>query len=664
MHSILSFRVLAVWLALARAAWGATSYAPMPVPSDIPVPAKRTIDSLGNRYSFTNDTLIKTTPAGVSTVMAYAEGADPSAPLSAPNYKFTDVVVDAADTVYAAETNWLPGGNAIGEVILMLPATGSSSLVEIPLREGISLRPNCEVAVDDHGGLYSIAPDYSVIKIAADGTYEVLINASAFLPPTGHAGIGDLSVDAAGHIVVFGHIYRTNYFGPLLLVPLSSVPTITFQPTGRTVVQGTSDNFLSVIAAATPEAGSISYQWFLDSAPLPGATGESLRVTLPGTYTVVVSTNVGSVRSEPALVVLTTPGGIPVLPQPSITQQPMASELVYGSSTMLTLGAVSTLPISYRWQRNGVDIPGATDSVLTVTTAGVYTAILTTTAGTVTTEPATVLISNRLVNISSRASVGTGEGICIAGFIVHGDASTAKSVLVRAVGPGLAQFGVTPYLARPVLSVFNDAGRLIASNAGWSDAPEVTEATAHVHAFPFQTGSMDAALVLTLPPGGYTAQIAGAGQTTGIALVEVYELDADLDHFINISTRAQVGSGAATLIGGFVAGGNKPAKVLIRAVGPGLAAFGLSNVVQKPILTVYNAAGQLIASNQGWTRGSSNDAVAVAAAITAVHAFPLAADQVASAVVLTLAPGAYTAHILDADGAGGNALLEVYQVPE
>ena len=128
----------------------------------------------------------------------------------------------------------------------------------------------------------------------------------------------------------------------------------------------------------------------------------------------------------------------------------------------------------------------------------------------------------RLVNVSARTQVGTGDNILIAGFVVGG--STPVRVLIRAVGPTLGSFGVGGTLADPKLEIYSGPTKS-AENDNWAGTAELKSAFAAVAAFAFSSDtSRDAAVVVTLPPGSYTAQISGVGSTTGVALVEVYEL--------------------------------------------------------------------------------------------------------------------------------------------
>ncbi len=341
--------------------------------------------------------------------------------------------------------------------------------------------------------------------------------------------------------------------------------------------------------------------------------------------------------------------------------------MVYSKNPSWPLLSVSTValqPVTFQWFLNGTLIPGATASAYATTDTGSYTVVVTTSAGSVTSDPALVTLANRLANISARAQVGGGANVSIAGFVISSYTGSNKQILIRAVGPGLSQFGVSGVLAQPVLSLFDSTGRLVAGNSGWNNSAAVAAADATVGAFSLQAGSADAALLLNLSPGAYTAQVSSANNTTGVALAEVYELTGDASQFINISDRATVGTGGNILIGGLVIGGTQPNKVLIRAAGPGLAQFGLTGVLTQPVLSVYNSNGQLIAVNIGWSNGSSTDAVALANVASNVGAFAFQPGSADCAVLLTLAPGAYTAQVTGANGSTGIALVEVYQVPQ
>ncbi|MBI5689538.1 MAG: immunoglobulin domain-containing protein [Verrucomicrobia bacterium] len=276
------------------------------------------------------------------------------------------------------------------------------------------------------------------------------------------------------------------------------------------------------------------------------------------------------------------------------------------------------------------------------------------------------LRTDRLANISTRGRIGSGEDAMIAGFVVDGAA--ARTVLLRAIGPALAGFGVTGTAPDPKLTVFRGANR-IGESDNWSTEPGASglvSATATVGGFPLPAGGRDAALLLTLDPGSYTAQVTPASGSGGIALVEVYDAGglalSNAPRLINIATRGRVGADDDLLIAGIVVGGNGPKRVLVRGVGPTLGSFGVGGALVDPVLTIL-AGTQTIASNDNWgspVGGGIASEVSLGAA--AVGAFPLVPGSRDAALVLTLQPGAYTAQVSGKSGATGVALIEVYEL--
>lgn len=280
--------------------------------------------------------------------------------------------------------------------------------------------------------------------------------------------------------------------------------------------------------------------------------------------------------------------------------------------------------------------------------------------------------TSRLVNFSARGSVSSGQDILVVGFAVAG--SSTKTVLLRGVGPGLASFGIGGYLAQPSLQVFGSSGVLIASNTGWADNAGLSATFAQVGAFPLPPNSADAATVVSLEPGVYTAQVTNAGSGSGgIALAEIYDASANagnaLPRFVNLSSRGLVTSGTGVLVAGFYVAGNSPEQVLIRGVGPALAQFGISGAVAAPFLSVYDSGGNLLAENQNWGTPlpvNPNQAPATASAISAAAqaagAFALPAGSNDTAVIVTLAPGGYTAQLSGVNGSTGVGLIELYEL--
>jgi len=270
-----------------------------------------------------------------------------------------------------------------------------------------------------------------------------------------------------------------------------------------------------------------------------------------------------------------------------------------------------------------------------------------------------------VVNLSSRLRITGADGVS-AGFVIAG--SSPVQVLVRAAGPTLASFGVAGAVSDPQLRVLDRNGNEIGRNTGWGNDSRIAAAAAAVGAFPLKGGSADAALLITLDPGLYTAEIHAS--QPGTVLVEMYAVNASntATPLVNLSTRGAVGTGADALVGGFVISGSDPKKILIRAVGPGLAAFGVGGTLSDPVLTLRTGQGAELAHNDNWENGEKTDVVVgptpgdIAQANTAAGAFALTPGSRDAALVVQLPPGSYSATVEGANGGTGAALLEIYEV--
>lgn len=262
----------------------------------------------------------------------------------------------------------------------------------------------------------------------------------------------------------------------------------------------------------------------------------------------------------------------------------------------------------------------------------------------------------RLVNIATRVAVGGSAGTPIPGFVLSGTGT--KPMLVRAVGPTLAAFGVNGVLADPRFSLLG-ASSAVASNDNWQagDAALMTG----VGAFALTVGSKDAALVATLPAGAYTAPVAATDGGSGVALLEVYDASAGSSVKVaNASTRAYVGTGDSVLIPGFVISGAGALKLLIRAVGPTLGTFGVTDALADPTITLFRGTTAL-ATNDNWS--SSANPLELSEAASAVGAFALPSGSKDAALVATLPAGSYTAIVSGVGNTTGTALVELYALP-
>ena len=258
----------------------------------------------------------------------------------------------------------------------------------------------------------------------------------------------------------------------------------------------------------------------------------------------------------------------------------------------------------------------------------------------------------RLANISTRGQVLTGNDVMIAGFIVGGSAS--KTIVITAAGPSLANFGITNPLANPTLTLVRSSDNaVIATNDDWQSAGNAAQIQASGFA---PSNTLEPAIMLTLAPGAYTAIVQGVGGGTGVGLVGVYEVDHPEVPLINISTRGQVLTGNDVMIAGFIIQGSGPQTVVITVAGPSLANYGISNPLQNPTLTLVRSSDQsVIATNDNWQSAAN------AAQIQASGFAP--ANTLEPAIMMTLAPGAYTAIVEGVGGGTGVGLVGVFTTP-
>lgn len=247
-----------------------------------------------------------------------------------------------------------------------------------------------------------------------------------------------------------------------------------------------------------------------------------------------------------------------------------------------------------------------------------------------------------LANISTRLPVGSGDNVLIAGFTITG--SQPKRIIVRGLGPFLP---VSANLADPTLELHDSFGGTVAGNDNWRDTQQdELKATTIPPA-----NDYDAAIVRNLAPGAYTAVLAGKGSTTGVGLVEVYDLDLAADsQLVNIATRGRVGDGDDVLICGTIAVGNGTTTVLFRGLGP---STGVPGALNDPIMELHDGQGATIATNDNWQDTQ-------AAAIQATTIPPN--DPREAAILRDLTPGAYTAVVRGKNGTTGVAVIDAYQL--
>ena len=249
--------------------------------------------------------------------------------------------------------------------------------------------------------------------------------------------------------------------------------------------------------------------------------------------------------------------------------------------------------------------------------------------------------------------VQTGDKVGIGGFIVTG--SVPKRVIVRAIGPSLTRFGIVDVLADPVLELHGPGAFVTIINDNWRDTQQ---AEIQATGLP-PTNDLESAIVANLAPGAYTAIVRGNNNTSGVALVEVYDLNQTAaSKLANISTRAFVSTGDNIVIAGFILGnGGGSDRIVVRGIGPSLAPgiFPVSAVLADPTLELRDANGALLISNNDW-----QDNPVQAAEITADGLALTNARE--AGIAATLSPGLYTALLAGLNTGTGIGIVEVYDL--
>ncbi len=371
---------------------------------------------------------------------------------------------------------------------------------------------------------------------------------------------------------------------------------------------------------------------------------------------------------------------ITTLPPPAVTAPPSPQVVRPGEAASFVVAAKSSFALLFQWQvsadggatwadvSNDALYSGATTDTLSLlaTTAAMggyqYRCLISDTVSPAIASPAATLTVrwSRFAALSARGPVGTGERTLILGFAYAGG---GKPTLVRGVGPGLAA-SVGGYLRDPQLRLLASDGTEVARNDDWAGTPALAEAFARTGASPLSGGSKDAAVLATLTGTLYTAQVNGAAGTEGVALAEAYDaaLADRTRRLAALSVRSQVGTGEAILIAGFVLAGDAPRKVIVRALGPGLAGAVVAPLAD-PQLQVWKldpatGAWSPVGANDDWDGTPETVAVFQSAGMGA-----LTAGSKDAALVLTLEPGIYTVQTGGVGRATGVALTEIYEAP-
>jgi hypothetical protein len=272
--------------------------------------------------------------------------------------------------------------------------------------------------------------------------------------------------------------------------------------------------------------------------------------------------------------------------------------------------------------------------------------------------PAPPASDTRLVNLSVRSRAGTADQTLIMGFVISGTGT--KQVLVRGIGPTLITAGLLTALPDPVLKLFDRTQAVIMENDNWGGTDALRNKYVELGAGALADNSKDAALLMNLASGPYTAHVTAANAATGTALVEVFDAAlSQTTRLVNVSARAEVLTGDNILIAGFVLSGTSPKRILVRGLGPTLTPAGVNGALLDPQLAIYSRTGVKLYENNDW--GGTTEMKQVFAQ---VGAGSLVGDgSKDAALLLTLAPGIYTAHVTGVNNTTGVGLVEIFEVP-
>jgi hypothetical protein len=504
------------------------------------------------------------------------------------------------------------------------------------------------VATGTPAPTYQWSKGSSVISGATSATYTIPTAA------TGDAGSYLVTVtNSAGSVTSSAATLTVNPSGGG-----NVAPAISTQPSSTAVAVGASATF-TVVATGTPAP---TYQWNKGTTAIGGAT--SATYTIPaaaigdaGSYTVTVTNTAGSITSTAATLTVNAIGA------PTITIQPIAQTVTAGSTAIFMVAASGTPAPTYQWSKGGTAISGATGATFIISNAasanaGSYSVTVTNSAGSVASNAATLTvnpgtpIAARITNMSGRAALASGSDSVAFGLTFGG---ATKPIVARFAGPALKNFGLTNALVAPKLQLLRGSA-VQATNSGWDGTTTSSTAFAQVGAFPFASGSKDAAIISSLAAGQYVLLASSADATSGVGLVEIYDAATTAnfaDRVTNFSVLARTGAGESTVIAGFAVSGTQSLPVVIRGIGPTLGAFGVAGVADPKI--VVATGSQVLATSTAWD-GSAT----MSSAFSRVGAFSLTSGTKDAAIMLALPPGTYTVQLTSESGGSGVGLVEIY----
>jgi outer membrane protein assembly factor BamB len=574
-------------------------------------------------------------------------------------------VMNWATTVTLAGV-WGPGGVASdGTNLFVTTGNGSSSVTWGGAEAVIRLQPGpvfsgsttdfwaptnwqaLDTSDTDLGGSGPIivdvpgaTPSALVVAIGKDRNAYLLNrnNLGGVSAPVAQANV------SGGTIIGAAATYRTNTSTYVVLRPISGMltafkitatnpPTIatgwTISSSGRTapfVTNDTANNF--IVWAAGSDGRLRGYNGDTGTVIFAGGGANELMTGTRPFNTGIAARGRIYYATDNKVYAFSVPTGNPT-PTPTATPTPATTP----TPTPVTTPTPATTP---------TPTPATTPTPTPATTP------TPTPVGTPTPSPTPVA---QALNLSTRMLVQTGANVGIGGFIITG--TGPKHVLLRAIGPSLTGSGVPNALADPVLELHGPGAFVTITNNNWRDDP-VQEALIIATGIP-PNNDLESAIDATLSPGAYTAIVSGKNNTSGVGLVEVYDLSKAVpSKLANISTRAFVGSGSDIVIAGFILGGNNGNdRIAVRGIGPSLTALGVPNALADPILELRNGNGVLLVSNNDWHDNPVQASELIAAGLAL-------SNDLESGISTTLPPGTYTALLAGLNDGTGVGLVEVY----
>jgi hypothetical protein len=276
------------------------------------------------------------------------------------------------------------------------------------------------------------------------------------------------------------------------------------------------------------------------------------------------------------------------------------------------------------------------------------------------------VVPGLVANVATRLPVGTGDNVLIEGFIVQGPAGSTKKIIVRAIGPSLAASGITDALPNPTLEIHDatNGNAIVATNDNWRTTQVggliTADQSAEIAASGVAPGNdLESAIIANLPPGSYTAVVRGVGNSVGTGVVDAYDLSAASPaKLVNVATRGLIQPGDKLMIAGFIVQ-NGSVRAVVRAIGPSLAAFGITNALPDTTLQLRDGNGAIVVENDDWkirSNGTSQQAELEATGLQPTN-------DLEAAVVATLPPGQYTAQVRGKPETTGTGVVQVYFLP-